>query len=107
MWQDKRGHWHALLHKMFDDGGDAPSASAVPSPGWPGGHIYSRDGLVWSRQQRAYTTNITMQDGSVLVTRRRERPKLLFDASGVATHLTNGVILASGETYTAIVELDV
>eukprot|EP00937_MAST-01D_sp_MAST-1D-sp2_P004325 g4325.t1 len=106
MWVDRRGRWHALLHKMFDDGGYAPSSDPVPSPGWPGGHIYSRDGLLWSRQQRAYSTNITMLDGTVLVTRRRERPKLVFDSDGVPTHLTNGVILASGETYTTIVALD-
>ena len=107
MWVDKRGHWHALLHKMFDDGGDVPSKSAVPSPGWPGGHIYSRDGLAWSEQQRCYSTNVTLETGEVLRTARRERPKLIFGADGVTpTHLTNGAILPSGETYTIIAPLD-
>ena len=102
-----RGHWHALLHKMFDDGGDAPSADPVPSPGWAGGHIYSRDGISWSRQQRAYSTNVTLETGEVLLTARRERPKLIFDADGRPTHLTNGAILPGGETYTIIAPLDV
>ena len=107
MWVDARGHWHALLHKMFDDGGDAPSADPVPSPGWAGGHIYSRDGISWSRQQRAYSTNVTLETGEVLLTARRERPKLVFDADGRPTHLTNGAILPGGETYTIIAPLDV
>ena len=103
MWQDLRGHWHALVHLMFDPAGRGP----VPSPGWPGGHMFSRDGLVWSRIQECYSTNITLVTGEVFVTSRRKRPKLIFDPkTGVPTHLTNGAITHEG-TYTVIAPLDV
>ena len=32
MWQDRRGHWHALLHKMFDPPG---GSAATPHPRQP------------------------------------------------------------------------
>ena len=104
MWRDKRGHWHALLHLMFDPAGGGP----VPSPGWPGGHVFSRDGLKWSGSiQRCYSTNVSLVGGGQLVTKRRERPKLLFNASGHPTHLTNGVITSEGGSgvYTLIAPL--
>ena len=103
MWRDPRGRWHALLHKMFDP----PGRSPIPSPGWSGGHIYSRDGLTWSHVQRCYSTNVTLEGGGLLVTKRRERPKLIFNEAGVPTHLTNGVETAHGGTYTMIAPLAV
>eukprot|EP00413_Alexandrium_margalefii_P002002 CAMPEP_0204523498 /NCGR_PEP_ID=MMETSP0661-20131031/6869_1 /ASSEMBLY_ACC=CAM_ASM_000606 /TAXON_ID=109239 /ORGANISM="Alexandrium margalefi, Strain AMGDE01CS-322" /LENGTH=402 /DNA_ID=CAMNT_0051529197 /DNA_START=42 /DNA_END=1250 /DNA_ORIENTATION=- len=102
MWVDRRGNWHALLHKMFDPSGGSP----VPSPGWPGGHIFSKDGLTWSEMRRAYSTNVTLESGEVLVLLRRERPKLILDEQGVPTHLTNGAIMPDGETYTIVQPLD-
>ena len=50
---------------------------------------------------------MTLAGGGVLVTKRRERPKLIFNADGVPTHLTNGVETAHGGTYTMIAPLDV
>ena len=38
--------------------------------------------------------------------RRRERPKLLFDASGRPTHLYNGAIAQDGSTYSIIAPLN-
>lgn len=37
---------------------------------------------------------------------RRERPKLLFDASGRPTHLYNGAIAQDGSTYSIIAPLN-
>ena len=90
---------------MFDPSGKGP----VPSPGWPGGHMFSRDGLGnWSTISRCYTTDIALEGGGTLWTKRRERPKLIFAlGDGVTpTHLTNGAITADG-TYTVIAPLDV
>lgn len=103
MWVDKRGHWHALVHKMFDPAGSSP----IPSPGWAGGLIFSKDGLVWSEMKRCYSTNIKLENGEMLVTKRRERPKLIFDSNGIPTHLTNGAVMPDGQTYTIIQPLDI
>lgn len=55
-WKDKRGNWHVLYHRMFDpsgplnpnwgkeDGSWKNAGGPVPSPGWAGGHAWSRDG---------------------------------------------------------------
>ena len=37
---DKRGHWHALVHKMFDPSGQGPCGS------WSGGHLYVTPSLM-------------------------------------------------------------
>ena len=37
--------------------------------------------------------SIVLNNGSTVVAKRRERPKLLFDESGKPTHLYNGVLL--------------
>jgi len=88
-WVDARGHHHVLLHRMFDP----PGAGPIPSPGWAGGHSFSRDGLVWSPVARAYNTSVLLQGGGTMELARRERPKLIFAADGVTpTHLTNGVL---------------
>ena len=36
--------------------------------------------------------SIVLNNGSTVVAKRRERPKLLFDESGKPTHLYNGVL---------------
>ena len=41
MYQDKRGHFHLLYHRMFDPINNS-SKSAIPSPGWCGGILFSR-----------------------------------------------------------------
>mmetsp|Transcript_28805 Transcript_28805/g.35042 ORF Transcript_28805/g.35042 Transcript_28805/m.35042 type:complete len:431 (-) Transcript_28805:17-1309(-) len=103
-WIDARGHWHVLYHKMFDPSGEG----AIPSPGWVGGHSFSRDGLVWSEIVRAYNTTVRYEDGRSVEMKRRERPKLIFDLDGVTpTHLTNGVISPDGDlVYTLVVPLN-
>jgi hypothetical protein len=102
MWIDKRGHWHTLVHRMFDPPGQGPCGT------WAGGHLSSVDGLHWSAIYRAYNTSAALTDGSSVTWQRRERPKLLFDASGQMTHLFNGVISADGkEVYTAVAPLNV
>eukprot|EP00039_Didymoeca_costata_P004535 m.73987 g.73987 ORF g.73987 m.73987 type:complete len:431 (+) comp12442_c0_seq2:33-1325(+) len=117
MWKDKRGNWHVLYHRMFDpagpldpnwgkyDGSWVRPKSPVPSPGWCGGHAFSRDGINWSPWTRCYNTSVTLTNGTTVEFLRRERPKLLIQ-DGVPTHLYNGVI-APTETYTIVSPLNV
>eukprot|EP00039_Didymoeca_costata_P013901 m.217906 g.217906 ORF g.217906 m.217906 type:complete len:487 (-) comp15894_c1_seq1:75-1535(-) len=80
---DHRGNFHALFHKFTDE-----------SPGC-GGHAYSRDGFDWTlTDEAAYTTYVVTTDNTTHSFTRRERPHLLFDASGkrptvLYTTLTN------------------
>jgi hypothetical protein len=107
-----------LYHRMYDavgpldprwgqeDGSWNKPSTPVPSPGWAGGHAFSRDGYTWSPWTRCYNTSIALTDGTTLEVRRRERPKLLMDSTGRPTHLYNGVI-APTETYTVVAPLNV
>jgi hypothetical protein len=95
MWQDQRGNWHVLYHRMFDPAGSSP----IPSPGWAGGHAYSADGITWSNISRCYNTSIPLEDGTSIEALRRERPKLLFDAQKRPIYLFNGAQMPGG-TYT-------
>jgi hypothetical protein len=53
---------------------------------------YVADGISWSfHPQNAYNNNVTLTAGSSWRLSRRERPKLILDASGNPTHLVNGV----------------
>jgi len=119
LWIDKRGHWHALFHKMFDPipvsdeyylydnyDGHPDQNGCCPSPGWSGGHAFSEDGLVWSDITRCYNTTIFFEDGTQSEMYRRERPKLIFDYDGVTpTHLSNGVFEKERGTFTLVTPL--
>lgn len=102
MWQDPNGHWHILVHKMFDPAGQSP----VPSPGWVGGHAFSRDGLKWSNISRCYNTTVRMTDGTAWEAERRERPKLIFDSEGAPAYMSNGIITSDNGIYTLIVPIE-
>ena len=57
-----------------------------------GGHAYSKNGYDWDVSPViAYTPTQEFEDGSVVTFRARERPHLIFDSSGNATHFINGV----------------
>lgn len=109
MWQDTRGNWHVLYHRMFDPYGPLdpnwgksrqhPPGSPVPK-GWAGGHAFSRDGFTWSTWSRCYNTSVVLTNGTTVEHQRRERPKLLFDKEGHPTHLYNGAFDASGSPVT-------
>jgi len=103
MWQDSRGHWHVLYHKMFDPPGQGPCGI------WAGGHSFSPDGTAWSPIYRAYNTTLRTEDGGSLTVQRRERPKLIFNQRMQPTHLYNGVITGQpgSGTYTAVAPLNV
>ena len=84
LWIDQRGSFHVLAHTWF-------------SGAWPlmtiSGHAFSRDGISnWTfAHEEPYSYNVTYTSGAVESFSTLERPKLLFDQHGVATHLYNGV----------------
>ena len=56
------------------------------------GHLYSEDGFKWYQAKVSPFTNlIELDNGAVQLVSTRERPKLLFNAAGDPTHLSNGV----------------
>jgi hypothetical protein len=78
LYADKRGNFHALFH----GGPQGGTYKAV------GAHAFSKDGITWSfSKNAAYTTTITLADGSEHTFSRRERPHLLMDDTGTITHL--------------------
>ena len=79
LWRDKRGHFHAVFHQMFDC--DACTA-----------HAYSADGTEWHYSGTAAPPDTTYSDGTKEVFSHSERPHILFDKDGVTpVALTNGV----------------
>lgn len=92
-----------LYHRMFDGEGRLDPnwgktdgswhhTRPIPSPGFAGGHAFSRDGLNWSAWNRCFDTGVVMHGGEKLWMLRRERPKLLMDAKNRPTHLYSGAI---------------
>ena len=56
-------------------------------------HAFSVDGIEWRKSptnSSAFTLNVNYNDGRTVKLARRERPEILFDASGVPLFLYNG-----------------
>lgn len=112
MWQDHRGNWHVLYHRMFDNGTDTRSKDAEGL--WSGGHSFSYDGLTWSPITRCYNTTVFLEGGGSQAFVSRERPKLILGPDGRPTHLSNavqplqsGAGADAGVTHTLVVALNV
>lgn len=104
-YQNNTNSFHAIFHNM----GGCKDV---------GCHAFSKDGLSWTLSKNpCYSYNVSFTDGKEKVFSRRERPQLVFDpATGVPTHLINGVQLPRDEqpkegqqdyTYSIIVPLRV
>jgi hypothetical protein len=78
LWQEKQdGSLHILYHN-----------------GPRGLHAFSADGIKWWKSptnSSAFTLNVNYSDGHTVKLARRERPEILFDATGVPLYLYNGV----------------
>ena len=59
-----------------------------------GGHAFSVDGQRWSNITYAYNGTINLDNGDNITCGRRERPALIFDQSGLPTHLVTGCCVA-------------
>ncbi|KAJ6783278.1 hypothetical protein PWT90_10543 [Aphanocladium album] len=104
LWQDKRGHYHMLVHSQRDDGGGgSPGVKSV------GRHAYARDYMgPWNygyNVSLAYGAQVSFTDGTTINYGRRERPQLLFSTDGRMTPLfmANGVQeIGTNMSYTIV-----
>lgn len=104
LWQDKRGHYHMLLHSLEPEGGfgDGPKV---------GRHAFARkfEGpWTYNNETLAFNTTVEFTDGTKVDYFRRERPQLFFSEDGEMTplYLTNGVQeKGNPSTYSTIVPL--
>ena len=101
LWQDKRGHWHFLVHHMVD----IPLGLKGPRVG---AHAFARDWRgpwTYNNVTLAYNSTVEYDDGTSVEYYRRERPKLYFSENGEMTplYLVNGVQeFDSNKAYTVI-----
>jgi len=59
-------------------------------------YAYSEDGFKWVASPiQPYSTQVVLTSGETITVSTRERPKVLFGAGGVMTHLVNGVCSAT------------
>eukprot|EP01052_Picozoa_sp_SAG31_P016283 SAG31_NODE_1073_length_10065_cov_2.176701_2_plen_437_part_00 len=106
VWQDARGHWHALAHVYTASQvcGSASPTTITPKCNYISGHMYSRDGLRnWTVSDvEPYSYNISYSDsGGNAIVATRERPKLLFDsATKEPTHIYTAVANLPPESCT-------
>jgi hypothetical protein len=127
MWQDHRGNWHVIYHRMFDNGtdcngypdggpGGVPPAKPCKAPEgrWSMGHSFSPDGLVWSSISRCANTTAQLLGGGSITFTSRERPKLVMGDDGRPAFLSNavqpfqdGAGADAGVTHTLVVPLNV
>jgi len=127
MWQDHRGNWHVLYHRMFDNGtscngypawnpdGKVPAHPCKSAEGlWSMGHSFSKDGKVWSPISRCANTTAQLTDGTSVTFVSRERPKLVMGSDGRPAWLSNAVQPSqanagpdAGVTHTLVVPLNV
>lgn len=86
VYTDRRGRWHVLYHVYTMQ----PAHTCVNTT--VSAHIFSEDGYTWhTTPTQPYTSQVQLQSGATITVATRERPKLVFNASGVPTHLVNGV----------------
>lgn len=89
VWTDSDGTYHQICNSK--DMGELGNGYGM--------HAFSRDGVRWMwSPEPAYNTTLRLVNGSVHKLGRRERPHLLFDGSGVPTHLYNAVTGAVTQT---------
>ena len=96
LWQDERGHWHMLMHHLFNHVGDPVGA-----------HAFSRDAITWTKSDvLPYTTFVPFSDGSSVNLTRRERPELVLSAKGQPRYLSSGAQEVHGDhTYTLVMRV--
>lgn len=102
LWQDRRGHYHMLVHSMRDGNGGTPGVRQV------GRHAFARkyEGpWTFNNDTLAYSAWANFTDGTSINFSRRERPQLFFSDDGRMTPLllSNGVQqMGSTQSYSII-----
>ena len=81
---------------MFFGGAAAPQLTAIGVASTVSAHAFSLDGFAWRVSSvPPYGTQVELTSGVTVTVATRERPKPFFDAAtGVMTHLINGVCAA-------------
>ncbi len=89
---DRRGNFHLLLHR-YDYRDGYPVNPNQTMPILVSGHAFSTDGVDWhvNTEQQPYDPIVTFQNGTQQQFSTWERPHLLFDDDGIATHLVVAV----------------
>lgn len=92
MWMDSRGAWHFLAHR-YDYRDGWPRNPNQTEPVLVSGHGFSTDGVEWhfNSAEQPYDATVTFANGTSQQFSTFERPHLLFNEKGQATHLINGV----------------
>jgi hypothetical protein len=100
---DARNNWHVIYHVYRTGGASAHNCTPGNDGAVVAGHYFSADGFSWRASAVSpYGNVIDLADGSQQLLTTRERPKLLFNASGVPTHLSNGVCPSPGNFDTPV-----
>ena len=102
-WVDARGNFHVIYHvyRTGPVGGDAHNCLPGHDGSIVSGHYYSADGFTWAAASTPpYGNVVNITDGSALLLTTRERPKMIFNANGDPTHISNGVCPSPGNFTT-------
>jgi hypothetical protein len=102
-WIDARGNFHVIYHVYRTGGASAHNCTPGNDGAVVSGHYFSRDGFVWRAAGVApYGNVIDLADGSQQLLTTRERPKMVFNAAGDPTHISNGVCPSPGNFDTPV-----
>ena len=86
VWVDGRGAYHIVSHDQ-----SAGNVCRDTENHGCGAHLYSRDSYSWTVSKKpAYSSMVTLANGSRVLLLTRQRPQLLFDADGSPEYLFNG-----------------
>lgn len=89
------------VYRTGPRGGDAHNCLPGHDGAVVSGHYFSVDGWTWATSPTSpYGNVIDLADGTQQLLTTRERPKLLFNAAGEPTHLSNGVCPSPGNFNT-------
>jgi hypothetical protein len=100
---DPRGQWHIIYHVYRTGGASAHNCTPGEDGAVVSGHYFSPDGLTWhTSPTMPYINVVDLADGTSQLLTTRERPKMIFNAAGDPTHLSNGVCPSPGNWKTPI-----
>ena len=91
LWVDKRGAFHIINH-AYDTGQTSSCGSSYVSS-----HSFSADGVVWGHGDQPYDHTVEFDDGTNHTYCTLERPYLVFDDTGLITHIHLAADLVTGD----------
>ena len=89
---DNRSNFHFLAHR-YDYRDGWPINPGQIEPVLVSGHGFSTDGINWhfNEAEQPYDAAVIFENGTIQNFSTYERPHLVFNEHGHATHLVNGV----------------